>query len=82
MSTESSLVGDELHLPGEDEAVLLVLRHDLGVEAVGGLEVGGLDLLPEELEAVPQHVERAPGLQVLHEGVQEGVFEPRAVLLP
>jgi hypothetical protein len=52
------VVDDKLDLPSQHQPVLVVLCQDVWVHPVGGLEVGAVDLLAEELEPVTEYVER------------------------
>ena len=67
------------HLPRDGEPVPLELLQHLVVRAVGGLEEGEAESFPVELEAVPQHVERALGVQFLHQDREQERLQARAV---
>lgn len=70
--------GAVLHLTGDGEAVRRVERPRLGVHAVGGGEVGEVELLAVALEAVAQHVECAACRESAEEVVEDGGLRLRA----
>jgi len=52
------VLGAEMDLTGDGEAIRLIELRDFGVEAAGGGAVSQMEGLPEEIEAVAEDVER------------------------
>jgi hypothetical protein len=59
------LAGMTEHLSRDNQMVLRVERQNLVIEPVRGLQVGQPKGLAVELEAVPQHVQRAFEVELL-----------------
>ena len=69
-------------LPRDRQLVLSVQRRHFLVQRVGGLEPGHPEGLAVELEAVPQHVQRALEVELPGQRVHQQGFEPGGVQRP
>ena len=67
------------HLPRDREPVLLVERQHLIIETMRGLEGREPEGLAVELEAVPQHVQRALEVELLDQRSEQQRLQPIAV---
>ena len=66
-------------LPRDRQLVLPVQRQHFFVQRMGGLEPRHPENLSIELEAVPQHVQRALEVELLDQRVHQQAFEPSGV---
>ena len=73
------VAGMTRHLARHRQPVLAEQFQHLVVRAVGGLEVGEAKRLPVKLEAMPQHMERALGVQFLDQRGEQQRLQPRRV---
>lgn len=73
------VAGMTRHLARQREPVLAEQPQHLEVRAVGRLEVRQPKRFPVELEPVPQHMQRAFGVQFLDQRVDQQRLQPRRV---
>ena len=76
------VAGMTRHLSRHREPVLTHLCQQLEVRPVRRLEVGEAKRLPVKLEPVPQHMERAFRIQLLHQRGEQQRLQPRRVQRP
>jgi hypothetical protein len=70
------------HLPGHGQSVFSKLLQDFVVRAVRGLEIREAERLSVKLEPVPQHMQRAFGVQFLDQRAEHHCLQPVRVKPP